>query len=539
VKAVEPSAMALSGNLRDFSIPDVFRLVSLSGKSGVLHLSRDEAEGSVWFRDGEVFFAQSDRRRSLLGARLVAAGRVSAQALARAVEERTKEPEGGRRIGEILIDDRAITHEVLESFVQEQIQDTIFDLFLWEDGAFEFEVPAIPPQDQDIGLAVSVENLVMEGARRLAEWTQLRTSASSGSVVFRVGSASGQDVVDISLKPSEWRIVTLTDGTRTVRDVAAAAGVSEFDAARVLYGLLGAGLLQIVEPGELMSAAVQRIAEAVPTPEPEPVPASEPTPELVLAPTPEVLLAPEPEVESAEAPAQADAAARDEEPALPLKPEVLLAPEPEAESAEAPAQADAAARDEEPALPLKPEVVLAPEPEVESAEAPPHADAAARDEEPVLFRYSGVVLAPEPEADFAEQARDEEPVLSFYSGVVLAPEPEEDFAEAPAEAQAAAGDESSEPPVGGPVYEYRPADGPGGPYVPLSQQNQEPVERGVWAGIGSEVAALTGASEHRSRYSGTMASRRATEPLAPRTIQRDQTITRAELMQIHAGIKEL
>ncbi len=45
--------MSLSGSLRDFSIPDVFRLVSLSGKSGVLHLTRDDAEGSVWFRDGQ------------------------------------------------------------------------------------------------------------------------------------------------------------------------------------------------------------------------------------------------------------------------------------------------------------------------------------------------------------------------------------------------------------------------------------------------------------------------------------------------------
>ena len=59
--------MALSGNLSDFSIPDVFRLVSLSGKTGVLHLAAPGAEGSVWFRAGQVFFAQSDRRKGLLG----------------------------------------------------------------------------------------------------------------------------------------------------------------------------------------------------------------------------------------------------------------------------------------------------------------------------------------------------------------------------------------------------------------------------------------------------------------------------------------
>jgi hypothetical protein len=391
--------MALTGNLRDFSIPDVFRLVSLSGKSGVLHLTHDDTEGSVWFRDGQVFFAQSDRRTALLGERLVTTGCVSAEALAFAVAERAKEPEGGRRIGEILIDEGAVTHDVLESFVQEQIQDTVFDLFLWDDGSFDFEALAIPPKDQDIGLAVSIENLVMEGARRLAEWTQLRTAASSGGVVFRVGAASGEDVVDIALKPSEWRIVTLTDGTRTVRDVAGAAGVSEFEAARVLYGLLGAGLLQIVEPGELAGTG------------------------------------------------DGPSGAVHEEPVLFLESEVVLAPEPDLDLVES----DAASSDA-----------------VESAEAPLR-------------------------------------------------EPVETAA----------------------VHEYRPEHGPSGPYVPLSQQSREPVRRGVWAGIGSEVAALTGASQHRARYSTPASPGSVTEPEDPPTIRRDDTFTREEFLQIHAGIKEL
>jgi hypothetical protein len=401
VKAVEASAMSLSGSLRDFSIPDVFRLVSLSGKSGVLHLTRDAAGGSVWFRDGQVFFAQSDRRKPLLGERLVSTGRVSAQALALAVAQRAEEPESGRRIGEILVDDGAITRELLESFVQEQIQDTVFELFLWDDGVFDFEVLAAPPQDQDIGLAVSIENLVMEGARRLADWTQLRTAASSGSVVFRVGAESGEDAVDTALKPSEWRIVTLTDGTRTVREVADAAGTSEFEAARVLYGLLGAGLLQIVEPNELDGATGERSIDVV------------------------------------------------------------------------------------------------------------------QDEAPPLFLESEVVLASDPDMDSAQDG------------------------EAPAERPGTAEEAPRELPEDRVVHEFRPEDGPGGPYVPLSQQKQEPIKRSLWAGISSEVAALTGASQYRARYSTATPSRRAPVREAPHTIRCDKTVTREELLRIHAVIKEL
>ena len=54
-------------------------------------------------------------------------------------------------MGQILVDEGYITEEVLEAFVQEQIQDTIFDLMRWDEGDFDFE--AMPDVvDEDIGL---------------------------------------------------------------------------------------------------------------------------------------------------------------------------------------------------------------------------------------------------------------------------------------------------------------------------------------------------------------------------------------------------
>ena len=134
-----PQSMALRGNLRDFSLPDVFQLVTLSGKSGVLRIKRADAEGSVWFRDGEVFFAQSDWHREPLGTRLVAAGKITPSALSRALGVQRAEMSAGRRLGQILVDEGFTTDRVLEAFVQEQIQDTISDLFRWAEGDFAFE----------------------------------------------------------------------------------------------------------------------------------------------------------------------------------------------------------------------------------------------------------------------------------------------------------------------------------------------------------------------------------------------------------------
>lgn len=242
--------MALRGNLKDFSLPDVFQLVQLSGKTGVLRIQGTEAEGSIWFRDGDVFFAQSNWRREQLGERLVSAQRITPAALARALELRAAEPDGGRRLGEILVNEGYITQQVLEAFVQEQIQDTIFDLMRWDEGEFDFEVlPSIV--HEDIGLSVSVENIVMEGARRLEEWQRIKKKVPSTDMVFKMATAPGEGTFEISLKPVEWALLLLIDGTRSVRELAVETHSTDFEVARVVYGLFSAGLLEVPPDDEI------------------------------------------------------------------------------------------------------------------------------------------------------------------------------------------------------------------------------------------------------------------------------------------------
>jgi outer membrane biosynthesis protein TonB len=330
--------MALHGDLGDFALADVFRLVTLSGKTGVLRLQRPDAIGSVWFRAGEVFFATSDRRTELLGQRLSAAGRVTPAQLDRALRMREAEHEGGRRLGEIMIDEGMIAFPVLEAFVQEQIQDTIFDLFLWDAGEFEFEPLLAPPEDQDIGLSVSVENIIMEGARRMSEWSTLRSTAPNCGVVYRLSATPGEGTVDISLTPDEWRVLVLTDGTRSAAEIARAGRLPELEVARTLHGLLGAGLLEAVDTDgperlapEALAAAVVPHVEPAPRPEPAPAHAPESVPEPAPARVPEPAPEPEPDfdLEFTLTP----------EP----EPEAIVAPEPEPEPVAEPVFAPAPA----------------------------------------------------------------------------------------------------------------------------------------------------------------------------------------------------
>ncbi len=295
--------MALRGDLKDFSLPDVFQLITLSRKTGVLRIRGvADATGSVWFRDGEVFFAQSNWHHEPLGERLVTARKITPHALEKALMIQAAEPEGGRRLGQILVDEGHITEKVLEAFVQEQIQDTIFDLMRWEAGEFDFELlPEVV--HEDIGLTVSIENVIMEGSRRLEEWARIRKKVPSMDVVFKMATAPGEGTFEISLKPVEWSLLLLVDGTRSVSELARAAGRTDFEVARILYGLFSAGLLEFAPEDEVERLHAQRTAE------PE-----------------------EPVVESGREVAWHDEALAEPEPGVALDVETEPAPEPEPET---------------------------------------------------------------------------------------------------------------------------------------------------------------------------------------------------------------
>ena len=258
--------MTLRGQIEEFSLPDVFQLLTFSGKSGVVNVHRDDdTTGSVWFKSGDIYFASSTATRKPIGERLLAGGHIDQATLDRALATWKSEPNGGRRIGQILMDMGALTHEVLESYVRQQIADTIFDLMMWDSGDFEYD--ASPELiEEDIGLAVSVESAVTEGSRRIEEWNAVHAAIPTSAVVLQM-CANPTGAAEISLKPMEWQVLAFVDGVRSVGEIARMCGRTEYEVARILFGPLDAGLLEVLSTG----------AEQQPEPRAaeEPLPATE------------------------------------------------------------------------------------------------------------------------------------------------------------------------------------------------------------------------------------------------------------------------
>jgi hypothetical protein len=204
--------MAFQGSLAELHLPDIIQLISVSGKTGVFHLTDGALKGRIYLNDGK------------------------------------------------------IVHAELEDTSGEE---AVYALAIWSQGDFRFE-PGIATDLRTI--TKSNTNLLMEAARRLDEWRVLSKKVPSVEMIpeFVVqDSREGQ----INLNTSEWLILSKIDGNRSVKSIAQSAGLSVFDVAKILYGLVATGLIRLKPApegapaakagGGAMSAAV---AAAPPTP---------------------------------------------------------------------------------------------------------------------------------------------------------------------------------------------------------------------------------------------------------------------------------
>lgn len=239
--------MALEGNLKDFSLEDMFRLLASGRKTGTLYMENHDAEGKICFKKGRVFFASSNWNRESLGRRLVKAGVISEKQLRQALglQKIQKKEKANRRLGQILVDEGYLESKLLENFIQDQINDTLFDLFRWEVGDLRFEADEVC-EDEDIGISVSVENIIMESARRLELWNRIRQKIPSLDTRFIMASTPGDKSMEIHLKPREWMLLCYLHGGRSVRELVELAGYNDFETAKILFGMYSAGLIDVL-----------------------------------------------------------------------------------------------------------------------------------------------------------------------------------------------------------------------------------------------------------------------------------------------------
>lgn len=183
--------MAIRGSLSEASLPDVLQLLAMGNKTGTLSLSVPGSGGTICFEAGRICHASVTGRST-------------------------------------------------------NTEESVFLMFNWDDGSFSFEQGVRPPGGSML-VSVDPQELLLEGARRVDEWSLIEKKLPSFAAVFTLDR---QQMLrnKIAFTEEQQRLLPLIDGHRDVNELMRVAKMGEFDTGKALFGLLSGGFLIPVGP---------------------------------------------------------------------------------------------------------------------------------------------------------------------------------------------------------------------------------------------------------------------------------------------------
>ena len=178
--------MAIRGSLNEASLPDVLQLLAMGNKTGTLTLIVPGSGGTICFENGRICHASVNGRAT-------------------------------------------------------STDDSVFVMFKWNDGSFSFEPGINPPKGAKL-VSVDPQELLLEGARRVDEWSLIEKKIPSFDAVFTLDR---QALLRnrIALSDEQQRLLPSIDGFRDVNELMRVTQMGEFDVGKALFGLLSGGFL--------------------------------------------------------------------------------------------------------------------------------------------------------------------------------------------------------------------------------------------------------------------------------------------------------
>jgi hypothetical protein len=220
--------------------PDLLQWVATSRKTGTLALEGDPYNKKIYFRDGLVVAASSENPKEFLGYYLVGWGYLNEDELQELLD---MQEEHGTLMGELLVIVGRLSREDLLKILQTKTEETIYDLFLWEEGDFRF-LENILPAKKFQPLNIPVDMLILEGVRRTDEWMRCREKISDVRWIPKVVRA-----VDVKeLGPTELSILREINGTNSIEEIALACRLALFHVLLFVYQGLSHGLFVLLPP---------------------------------------------------------------------------------------------------------------------------------------------------------------------------------------------------------------------------------------------------------------------------------------------------
>jgi hypothetical protein len=230
----------LDGDLGRFEVPDLLNFLNMARSTGVLVLERSERENKLFFGAGQLVFAVTNREDLRLGQLLVRSGKLQSMDLDRIVDEQPVRP---LKLGERLLAKGLLAPDELETALKVQVSEVVFDSLEWREGRFTL-YDRVKPPGTGVTLAIDLQNLIMEGVRRIDERARIADVFPTLDLIVEVVANPARIKSTVTFTPEEWRVFFLVDGRRTLEEICALVQAADrLETLAILHHLLAANFI--------------------------------------------------------------------------------------------------------------------------------------------------------------------------------------------------------------------------------------------------------------------------------------------------------
>lgn len=235
--------MTIQSSIRELGVFDLFQILHLHRKTGRLVITNipDGREAHVLFRDGSVCFSMFHEGVAKSVELILLDWGVLDQSALERIEKSSKKYDN---IFDCLEAEEIASRSYLESFVASRVREIVYEVFKLEEGDCKF-IEEERDESSELLVPLNTENLILEAARRIDEWSNVESKVPSQQSVFQICFENVEEQ-QLNLKPREWELLSLIDGTRSVEEINEAVGEDLFSTSKLIYGLVVMGVIDLV-----------------------------------------------------------------------------------------------------------------------------------------------------------------------------------------------------------------------------------------------------------------------------------------------------
>lgn len=252
--------MALKGDLASVDLAQVFQMLALNQKVGLLGIQSPTSWKALYFDErGVTLYFNEHIMLDRVLSRLIRSGAIAADGVEDAREHASRH---GQTVVDALLAGGYLAEDDLDAGIRNEIEEEIYELFFWYDAKFEF-FEGTSEFDGREGVIhdrffFGTDILIMEAARRIDEWSYISSQVPDGLEILRhvVGATRAFDLDD-----EHFQIYELTDAKRNVDRLVEVTGIPSFHVFKALATLVDQGFVEPVPSDCLVPAGQECMSE--------------------------------------------------------------------------------------------------------------------------------------------------------------------------------------------------------------------------------------------------------------------------------------